>query len=186
MPLRSIEPGPSRPFVHVSATSDAGEEGNMQHPAMQVTQPPSLRAFYRTAHFVAHDFRHLLSAIYANTELICSSRFPRYDREETLEDIKAAIRCMTDTLDALVFRLKTGRLFHLRRVTLNSIVHGAIQMARLHPDSERVEIIHEDMPHREVYADLIWPAVPLNLLLNACYSRPVLQSALKQVKVFVP
>ena len=183
MPLRSIEPRPSRPFIHAPADSDGGEEDDKQHPAAEVTQSPSLRVFYRTARFVAHDFRHLLSAIYANTELICSSRFSRYDREEMLEDIKAAIRCMTDTLDALVFRLKTGRPFHLRRVTLNSIVHGAVQMARLHPDSERVEIIHEDMPHREVDADPIWlGSAVFNLLLNACQAVQF-QSAPKQVVV---
>jgi signal transduction histidine kinase len=180
VPLRSR---PSRPFIHVPAASDAGEEDDMQHPAVEVTQLPPLRVFYRTARFVAHDFRHLLSAIYANTELICSSRFPRYDREEMLEDIKAAIRCMTDTLDALAFRLETGQLFHLRRVTLNSIVHGAVQMARLHPDSARVEIIHEDMPHKEVHADPIWlGSAVFNLLLNACQAVQF-HSAMKQVVV---
>jgi signal transduction histidine kinase len=100
-----------------------------------------------------------------------------------LDDIHAAIRCMTDTLDALVFRPKTGRLFHLRRVTLNSVVDGAVQMARLHPDSKTVEIIHDDIHHREVNADPIWlGSAVFNLLLNACQAVKS-QSVLKQVVV---
>jgi signal transduction histidine kinase len=183
MPLRSMGHRPSRAVVHVPVASGAGEEGNFQHPAAEVTGPPPVIAFYRTAHFVAHDFRHLLSAIYANTELICSSRSTRYDRLEMLDDIKTAIRCMTDTLDALVFRPKTGRLFHLRSVTLNSVIHGAVQMARLHPDSQTVEIVHDDTSDAEVRADPIWlGSAVFNLLLNACQAVKC-QSLLKQVIV---
>jgi signal transduction histidine kinase len=129
-------------------------------------QSPSLG---RITQFVVHDFRHHLCAVYANAEFMCSKGNNPADREELFDEMKAAIVCMTEQLDALLFLSRTGSMFNLRREPLKQIVEQATRMVRSHPDTNQVNIISEDMPFVEGHVDGKWlRSAIFNLLLNAC------------------
>ena len=126
-------------------------------------------AFGKMAHFVVHDLRHHLCAIYANAEFMCSRSENSSDREELFDGIRSAIVSMTDQLDALLLLSKTGSVFHLRRQSLKDIVERATQMVRSHPITELVNITSEDLPFIEGHVDGKWLCSAIfNLLLNAC------------------
>ncbi|MBB6146817.1 K+-sensing histidine kinase KdpD [Silvibacterium bohemicum] len=134
-------------------------------PQRTTEDPP----FSKMAQFVVHDLRHHLCAIYANAEFMCSRSENPSDREELFDEIRSAIVCMTDQLDALLLLSKTGSAFHLRRQSLKSIVELATQMVRSHPVAELVNLTSKDMPFIEGHVDGKWLCSAIfNLLLNAC------------------
>ena len=136
-----------------------------QHPAAE----SSLAVLSRMAQFVAHDFRHHLSAVYSNTEFLCDASYTQPEREQLFEEIKTAILRMTETLDSVLLFSQTGRMFHLRLEPLKLIVERAVQMVRSHPDAHKVTFIDEVMPLVEVHGDSTWLCSAIfNLLLNAC------------------
>jgi K+-sensing histidine kinase KdpD len=121
------------------------------------------------AQFIVHDLRHHLCAVYANAEFMCSRSETPSDREELFDEIRSAIVCMTDQLDALLLLSKTGSAFHLRRQPLKYIVERATRMVRSHPVTELVNITSEDLPFIEGHVDGKWLCSAIfNLLLNAC------------------
>jgi signal transduction histidine kinase len=132
----------------------------------RATEDPAL---VKMAQFVVHDLRHHLCAIYANAEFMCSRSKSAYDREKLFNEIRAAIVCMTDQLDALLLLSKTGSTFHLRHQPLKHIVERAIQMIRSHPVTDLVNITSEEIPLIEGNVDDKWLcSAVFNLLLNAC------------------
>ncbi|WP_263357234.1 sensor histidine kinase [Acidicapsa ligni] len=134
-----------------------------------LTESQSLAALARVAQFVAHDLRHHLCTVYANAEFMCSTNNNLSDRDELFEEIKAAIACMTDQLDALLLFSRTGCACHLHRQPLKEIVGRAVRMVRSHPDADTVSITVEAMPFIEGYVDSKWLCSAMfNLLLNAC------------------
>jgi signal transduction histidine kinase len=149
-------------------------------PFIELRQSP---ASDRVAYFIAHDLRHHLSAVYANAELMCHKHYVQSEREEMLEDIKGAVACMIEALGSLLVHSRTGCLLQLRLEPLKLIIEKATQMVRSHPDADRVEFIHENMPLVEVSADSTWLCSAIfNLLLNACQALQ-LSSDLKKVSV---
>jgi signal transduction histidine kinase len=149
-------------------------------PFIELRQSP---ASDRVAYFIAHDLQHHLSTVYANAELMCNKHYVQSEREEMLEDIKGAVACMTEVLESLLVHSRTGCLLQLRLEPLKLIIEKATQMVRSHPDADRVEFIHENMPLVEVIADSTWLCSALfNLLLNACQAVQ-LSSDLKKVSV---
>jgi signal transduction histidine kinase len=135
----------------------------------ELTEPRSFGTLDRTARFIAHDFRHHLSAIYANAELMCNTNHVQAEREEMLEEIRMAVVGMTEVLDSLLLHSKTGCMFHLGLEPLKMIIDKAAQMVRSHPDADKVEFIQGDMPLLEVCVDSTWLCSAIfNLLLNAC------------------
>ncbi len=147
------------------------------------TEPRSLETFDRMAGFIAHDFRHHLSAIYANAELMCNTSYVQSEREEMFEEIRTAVICMTEVLDSLLLQSKTGCMFHLRLEPLKMIIDKAAQMVRSHPDADKVEFIQGDMSLLEVCVDSTWLCSAIfNLLLNACQAVQ-LSPELREVRI---
>lgn len=186
----------SAPIASVAGLSDVGiAPGGSRTPppyrkpkvvipvSEQLTESRSSPASNRMAYFIAHDFRHYLCAIYANAELMCNAHYVQSDREEILEEIKGAVTCMTEVLDSLLLQSRTGCLPQLRPEPLKLIIDKATQMVRSHPDADRVEFIHENIPLVEVSANSTWLySAIFNLLLNACQAVQ-LSSDLKKVTV---
>jgi hypothetical protein len=63
--------------------------------AMYEAVPPSVTQF---AQFLAHDFRHHLSTIYANAEFLGGHGMKAADKDELLREIQLAVDCMTGQL----------------------------------------------------------------------------------------
>ncbi len=115
------------------------------------------------AQFVAHDFRHHLCAVYSNAEFMCNTDYAQSEREEMFEEIRTAILCMTETLDSVLLRARTGCMFHLRLESLKFIVEKAVQMVRFHPDANQVNIIYETIPLEECVRTLSGSAVQFSI-----------------------
>jgi signal transduction histidine kinase len=131
----------------------------------------SLATLGRAAQFIAHDFRHHLSIVYANAEFIGSRSMDPGEREELLSEIRIAIDCMTDQLDSLLLFTRTGCALQMTHQSLKSIVERAIQMVHAHPEARQVEIFCLDLPPIEACVDgLRLCSAIFNLLLNACQS----------------
>ncbi len=131
--------------------------------------PVSLAALGGVAQLIAHDFRHHLCTVGANAEFLVSRTMDSANREELLDEIRAAIECMTEQLDSLLLFTRTGCNLQPRRQSLNLILERAIRMARAHPDAHHVEISSNDMPFLEASVDgLRLCSAIFNLLLNAC------------------
>jgi signal transduction histidine kinase len=149
----------------------------------ELTEPRSLETFDRMAGFIAHDFRHHLSAIYANAELMCNTNYVQSEREEMFEEIRTAVICMTEVLDSLLLHSKTGCMFHLGLEPLKMIIDKAAQMVRSHPDADKVEFIQGDVPLLEVCVDSTWLCSAIfNLLLDACQAAQ-LTHELREIRV---
>lgn len=140
-----------------------------QQPSVHPAAESALAVLNRMAQFVAHDFRHHLSAVYSNTEFMCDASYTQQEREQLFEETRTAILRMTETLDSVLLFSQTGRIFHLRLEPLKLIVERAVQMVRSHPDAHEVSLIDEVMPLVEVHGDATWLCSAIfNLLLNAC------------------
>jgi K+-sensing histidine kinase KdpD len=138
----------------------AGQADSLSFPAMG-----------SVAEFFAHDLRHHLSTIHANAEFLVNRNINLVDREELLDEISTAIRCMTDQLDSLLLFTRTGCALQPRWQSLKAIIDRAMQMVSAHPEARRVEIFSHDKPLAEVCIDgpKLCSAI-FNLLLNACQS----------------
>jgi signal transduction histidine kinase len=177
MSAASVIETPLRPGVDPNRGVDieqlrqlfAVEKDPLTHISDDRAESQSLAALGRVAQFVVHDLRHHLCAVYANAEFMCSGSGDLSDRQELFDEIRAAIVCMTDQLDALLLLSRTGCTFDLRRQPLKHIVERAARMARSHPHSDEVNVTIEDVPFVEGHVDSKWLCSAIfNLLLNAC------------------
>jgi signal transduction histidine kinase len=126
------------------------------------------------AQFIAHDVRHHLSTVYANTEFLGNRCKDPVDEGELLAEIRFAIDCMTDQCDALLLFTRTGHTMAPRLQPLRRIIEQAVQMARSHPETRRVTISEHDMPVLEGCIDgMKLRSAVFNLLLNACQAANV-------------
>ncbi len=121
------------------------------------------------AYFISHDLCNYLSAIYSNVEFMSDPRTTPSDRELLSAEVRAAIHCMKDQLDALLLFARTGSPLHMRCCSLNQLIQHAVRMVRQHPDTHEVDIIINETASVEDRVDTkkLGSAI-YNLLLNAC------------------
>src|ERR1700733_2733375 len=169
--VSSLALAPYNTPVELPMLVDSEQQHGLQPVSGKLKEPGSLARLDKMARFIAHDFRHHLSAIYANAELMCNTNYAQSDREEMLEEIRTAVKSMTDILDSFLIHTKWGGDFHLQLEPLKLLIEKAMQMVRSHPHADNVEFIYEDMPPVEVCAESTWLCSAIfNLLLNACQS----------------
>jgi signal transduction histidine kinase len=167
--ISSLVSTPSKPQVKPPMPVEIPPQNNLKHLLGKLAESRSSLQSDNVAYFVAHDLRHHLCTIYANAELMCSTRYTLSDREEMLEDISSAVTCMTEILDSFLLHSKNGYMFDFRLEPLSLLIEKAAQMVKSHPDAYNVEFIHDDLPFVEVHADSTWLSSAIfNLLLNAC------------------
>jgi len=165
--ISSLVSTPSKPQVRPPMPVEIPPQNNLKHLLGKLAESRSSLRSDNVAYFVAHDLRHHLCTIYANAELMCSTRYTLSDREEMLEDISSAVTCMTEILDSFLLHSKNGYMFDFRLEPLGLLIEKAAQMVKSHPDAYNVEFIHNDLPFVEVHADSTWLSSAIfNLLLN--------------------
>ena len=137
-------------------------------------QLPRLAVLKTAAQFIVHDFRHHLSAVYANAEFLGNWSMDSASRQELLGEIRLAVECMTGQLDSFLLFTRTGYILDSRYHSLNLIIEQAIQMVRSHPETRGVTITQHSVTLPNGYIDGVRLCSALfNLLLNACQAARV-------------
>ena len=118
---------------------------------------------------ISHDMRHLLSAIYANAEMLGRHDRLASVRSELLLEIQEAVLRMTERIDSLLQFGSSGRNNPLVPECVSFVLEKAIAAVKLHPDGRNASITVERFPPVEADIDArnLESAV-YNLLLNAC------------------
>jgi len=176
-----IETTPTKPAVSGLPVSKAAPDGGVSAPTQTCNsckESGPLAITGRMAQAVSHDLRNHLSVIYSNVEFMATSAATDPERETLMEAVRAAVRDMTDMLDALLLFSKTGQPLHPRRESLNEIVENAIRMVRAHPDARNVNFAVRNAASVGGWID---PAklssAVYNLLLNACQAAKLSMAA---------
>ncbi len=127
----------------------------------------------RMASSISHDLRHRLTAVLANSEFLAETGLRPERKQELYENVRCAVRKMTDLLESLVEFSRTPESLRLEFVSVQEIVDDSIAAIRLHPQFQNVDIRIES-PHmvegrfdaRRLERGLY------NLLLNSCEMVP--------------
>jgi signal transduction histidine kinase len=118
---------------------------------------------------ISHDMRHLLSAIYANAELLERHDRSASTRAELLLEIQEAVLGMAERIDSILQFGRSGRNNTLTNESVSSVLARAVAAVRLHPDGRNVSITVDKFPlaAADIDARNLESAL-YNLLLNAC------------------
>jgi signal transduction histidine kinase len=118
---------------------------------------------------ISHDMRHLLSAIYANAELLGRHDRCASTRAELLLEIQEAVLRMTERIDSLLQFGSSGRNNPRIPECISFVLEKAIAAVKVHPDGRNASITVDRFPPVEADIDArnLESAV-YNLLLNAC------------------
>jgi signal transduction histidine kinase len=127
----------------------------------------------RMASSISHDLRHRLTAIIANSEFLAESGLRPERKQELYENVRAAVRKMTDLLESLLEFSRTPQALRLEHLPVQEIVEDAVAAIRLHPQFQNLPICIDSR-------ELIWGWFDprtlerglYNLLLNACETFP--------------
>jgi signal transduction histidine kinase len=127
---------------------------------------PSLLRFVQ---MMVHDFRHHLSAVYANSEFLSAQCHDLSEASDLLAEIRLAMDCITDQLESLLLFAEVGRVFCPRRQPLARVIEQAVQMARPHSDALSVSILSQIQSDVRGCVDGQRLASAIfNLILNGC------------------
>jgi signal transduction histidine kinase len=121
----------------------------------------------RMASSISHDLRHYLSAMYANAEFMSDANLAPSEREELFNEIRSAVKGMTDLLDSLLLFTQTGRALHPEFESVAFMIQRAASLVRSHPDARDVSITLNGLSSLEIWMDSrkLGRAI-YNLLLN--------------------
>lgn len=143
----------------------------IQQASRALIESERLATIGRMASSVSHDFRHYLAAMYANAEFLASGRLSAKERADIFAEIRTAVLGTTEMIESLLIFSRTGQSMKMAPELMATLVESAANLARSHPDAERVTITtHYGEPtDTAVIADgkQIERAI-FNLLLNAC------------------
>jgi signal transduction histidine kinase len=123
----------------------------------------------RMASSISHDLRHRLTAIIANSEFLAESELSAARKQELYENVRIAVRKMTDLLESLLEFSRTPDSLRLEYLPVHEIVEDSIATIRLHPQFQRLPISIESTTTVYGWFDPKTLERGLyNLLLNAC------------------
>jgi len=121
----------------------------------------------RMASSISHDLRHYLSAMYANAEFMSDAHLVQTEREELFNEVRSAVKGMTDLLDSLLLFTQTGRALHPEYESVAFMIQRAASLVRSHPDARDVSITLNGLSSLEVWMDAKKMGRAIyNLLLN--------------------
>jgi signal transduction histidine kinase len=119
--------------------------------------------------FISHDIRHHLASIYCNIEFMSDPDICQTDREQLLAEVRGTIHDMTDLLDSFLVSVRTEKILHLQRKSMNLLIQRAVGMVRSHPDARECELVICEAPSLQARIDSQRLGTAIyNLLLNAC------------------
>lgn len=145
------------------------QKDDLQHIELGSREARSLAMLGKMAHFIAHDIRHHLSAVYSSAEFMSSLHSTSSDREELLAEVRAAVHCMTGQLDSLLQFARTGHALNPSLVSMNRLIEDSADLVRSHPDARTIDISIKKSRPIEGWLDRrrLGSAI-YNLVLNAC------------------
>ena len=92
------------------------------------------------ASFLSHDIRHHLSVVYCNAEFMSKSATLETDRKQLLEEIKLAIRNVTQILDFTLLQTRSELPAQDGIESFNDLITSTVDAVRPHPHAAGVSI----------------------------------------------
>lgn len=127
----------------------------------------------RMASSISHDLRHRLTAIVANSEFLAETVLDSAQREELYDEVRSAVRQMTDLLDSLLEFSRTPESLRLELVSVDDLVRRSLQAIRTHPNFQHIAVTVDCEPNLAGSFDAKkLERAFYNLLLNACEAVP--------------
>jgi signal transduction histidine kinase len=123
----------------------------------------------RMVHGVAHDIRHYMSAILANTDAMDDPRMSPNTRDEIRQDVRDAISDICKMLDLTLLCARHENGVPTSLEDLGDILGHAIRMVQCHPDGRKADITFErPISYRQCVNSVLLSSALFNLVLNAC------------------
>jgi signal transduction histidine kinase len=123
------------------------------------------------ASFLSHDIRHHLSVVYCNAEFMSRSANPETDRKQLLEEIKLAIKNVTQILDFTLLHARSELPVQDGLESFSDLITATVDAVRPHPHAAGVSISIAESPSAwAVFNRTIVSSAVYNLLLNACFA----------------
>jgi signal transduction histidine kinase len=122
---------------------------------------------------ISHDLRHSLTAVMANAEFLCEGGLDQRQREELYDEIRVAVRQMTEMIESLLEFSRTRELLRRSYTSVEDIAHNAVSVLRTNPQWQKIPIhIGCNGPGLGWFDPKKLERVFYNLLLNACEAVP--------------
>jgi signal transduction histidine kinase len=148
-------------FNHMRSSLAAAEE--------KVRESERSATIGRMASSISHDLRHRLTAVLANSEFLAEAGLGPERKQELYENVRSAVRKMTDLLESLVEFSRTPESLRLEFMSVQEIVDDSIAAIRLHPQFQNVVIrIEAPQTVRGLFDAKRLERGLYNLLLNSC------------------
>ena len=123
------------------------------------------------ASFLSHDIRHHLSVVYCNAEFMSESATLETDRKQLLEEIKLAIKNVTQILDFTLLHARSELPAQDAIESFSDLIASTVDAVRPHPHAAGVSISIAESPSTwAVFNRTIVSSAVYNLLLNACFA----------------
>jgi signal transduction histidine kinase len=123
------------------------------------------------ASFLSHDIRHHLSVVYCNAEFLSESATLETDRKQLFEEIKLAIRNVTQILDFTLLHARSELPAQDGIESFCDLISSTVDAIRPHPHAAGVSISIAESPSTwAVFNRTIVSSAVYNLLLNACFA----------------
>jgi len=123
------------------------------------------------ASFLSHDIRHHLSVVYCNAEFMSESATLESDRKQLLEEIKLAIKNVTQILDFTLLQTRSELPAQDAIESFSDLITSTVDAVRPHPHAAGVSISIAESPSTwAVFNRTIVSSAVYNLLLNACFA----------------
>jgi C4-dicarboxylate-specific signal transduction histidine kinase len=144
--------------------------------------PPCRRSLVASiASFLSHDIRHHLAVVYCNAEFMSEPKTLETDRKQLLEEIKLAIKNITQILDFTLLHARSELPAQGGIESFSDLITSTVDAVRPHPHAAGVSIsIAESSSTWAVFNRTMVSSAVYNMLLNACFAA---QRGSEQAKV---
>jgi signal transduction histidine kinase len=123
----------------------------------------------RMVHGVAHDIRHYMSAILANTDVIDDPQMSPNTRDEIRQDVRDAVNDICKMLDLTLLCARQENGVPTSLEDLGDILCHAIRMVQCHPDGRKADItFDQSISYRQCVNSVLLSSALFNMVLNAC------------------
>lgn len=141
---------------------------NLERTQHELIHAERLATTGRMASTISHDLRHPLTAILAYAEFLSEGDLGEQQRKDLYEEIRQGINRMTDLISSLLEFSKTREALRPVYVSIEEIVHRAIQTIQARPEFRRINITVSAGVTEGWFDPGKLERIFHNLLLNAC------------------
>jgi signal transduction histidine kinase len=141
---------------------------DLRETQQQLLESEKLATVGRMANSISHDLRHQLTPMMANAEFLLDKNLDPEQAEELYQEIRDAVRRMTELLDSLLEFGKTRKALSPAYGSVKEVMERAIRAVQSHPSVYNVNISFDCQGNQEGWFDpRKMEQVFYNLLLNA-------------------